>query len=185
MSFLSLDVTDSSTMLYVLPFVVLSFVGLFIPSLMVTGAKPEGVAKAICCYMWKTIGLVIMGMSVVQITYGVVTNQLPDYPVLGVLLLFMMIGIGIMVHISRVVAGIDEASSVVPRLVFTYTCEVIGGLIALFSALTMGIGFLLTSVVTDWEMPSTMLLLGLVLMLASSLHTSHKSRRSAKKARRK
>ena len=171
---------DPSTLLYALVIVIIAYIALFIPSMMVPGAKPEGVAKAISGYLWKSFGLLLLGMSVVQATMSVINNSLPEWPLLSALILLLISGIGIMVHASRVVATVDSASSVVPRLIFSHTLEVIGGLIAFVSALSLMLGFLITERVEGWQMPVTMILLGVTMMLSASLHISAKNRRGAK-----
>ena len=175
MSALSVSIFQSTAVVYALFVVVLLFVLLFIPSLLVTGAKPQGVARAISCYMWKTAGLVIMAMSVIQLAFDVVNEQLPDAPLLSALILLFAVGVGTMVQASRMVKSVDEASVVVVRLIFSHTCEVVGGLIALVSGLSIALSVLLTNQLVDWQMPATTLLLGLTTMLAASIHIKHKN----------
>lgn len=174
---------DPATLLYALVVIVVAYVALFIPSMMVTGAKPEGIAKAISCYLWKTFGLVLLSMSVVQITISVVGDALPEFPLLSALILLLVTGIGIMVHASRVLTEVDHASAMVPRLVFSHTVEVVGGLIAFVAALSFMLSFLITESADGWQMPVTMMLLGITMMLSASLHISAKNRRAAKAAK--
>lgn len=185
MSAFNFSLFDASTLLYALLIVVISYVALFIPSMMVTGSKPEGIAKAISCYLWKTFGLVLLGMSVVQLTISIVGDALPEFPLLSALILLLVSGIGIMVHASRVLATVDHASAMVSRLVFTHTIEVVGGLIAFVSALSLMLSFLITERVDGWQMPVTMILLGATMMFSASLHISAKNRHASKAAKKR
>lgn len=148
---------------------VVTFTLLLIPSLLVPGAKPEAAAKAIGCYILKTIGLLLLASSVIQLMYGLITLQLPD-PGTPLLVLLLVVGLGIMVHQSRIVATIDEASVSVVRLVFCHTCEMIGKLITLGTGLWLMTNLLFLQRVADGAMAGTLLLLGLLLMLLSSVH---------------
>lgn len=185
MSGFNFSLFDATTLLYALVIVIVSYVTLFIPSLMVPGAKPEGVAKAISCYLWKTFGLVLLSMSVVQLTISIVGDALPEFPLLSALILLLVVGMGIMIHASRVLADIDHASVMVPRLVFSHTVEMIGGLITFVSALSLMLGFLITEQIVGWQMPVTMMLLGITMMLSASLHISTKNRYAARAARKR
>lgn len=175
MSDFSVSLFQSTAVAYSLAIVVVAFVLLFIPSLLVPGAKPQAVARAISCYLWKTVGLIIMAMSIVQLAYNLVNGRLPDSPLLSALILLFVVGVGTMVQASRMVKSVDEASVMVVRLVFSHTCEVVGGIIALVSALSISLTVLLTNGLTDWQMSATMLLLGVTTMLAASLHIKHKN----------
>lgn len=174
---------DASTLLYALLVIIITYVVLFIPSMMVTGAKPEGIAKAISCYLWKTFGLILLGMSVVQLTMSIIGDALPESQILSALILLLVTGIGIMVHASRMLAEVDRASRTVPMLVFSHTIEIIGGLIAFVSALSLMLSFLMTARIDGWQLPVTMMLLGITMMLSASLHLSAKNKpaRASKK----
>ncbi|MEQ1849762.1 MAG: hypothetical protein ABL890_04190 [Candidatus Peribacteraceae bacterium] len=165
------------------PMIVAGLVALlFIPGLMVTGAKPEGVGRAIVCVLWKAFGLVLIALSVTQLASDVVLSErLTEQPMLSVLVLIMVVGIGIMVQASRVLAGVDAASKAVPRLVFILTCETIGGLLVVVSMMTILVNFLMTNALTGWEMQTVLGLLGVVLMLGASLHVSPKAKVVRKK----
>jgi hypothetical protein len=185
MSGLTFSLLDSAVITKVVIGALIAQVLLFIPSLLVTGAKPEGVAKAIGGYLWKSIGLFLLAISSIQLMYSVVMTQLPNPELLSALLFLMVVGIGIMIHASRIIAEVDHASSAVPRLVFSHTCEFVGGTVALVSGLSLGISLLLTMEAPDWQMPATMILLGCILMLSSSLHISHKNKRAAASKRKR
>lgn len=185
MTGLSISLFDPNALFYATMIIVITYVALFIPGLMVAGAKPEGVARAISCYLWKTFGLLIMSMSIVQLMVAVINNQVPSFPLLSGLILLLVTGMGIMVHVSSVVAKVDPASSVVARLVFSHTIEIVGGLIAVVSAMSLMLSFLLTQRVDGWELPSVMILLGVTMMLSASLHISGKNRGSTKAVRKR
>jgi len=181
MSNFSMSLFQSTAVAYSLATVVVAFVLLFIPSLLVPGAKPHGVARAISCYLWKTVGLIIIAMSIVQLAYNVIGGKLPEEPALSALILLFVTGIGTMIQASRVLRSVDEASVVVVRLVFSHTCEVVGGVIALMSALSLGLSFLMTNDVSGWEMSATTFLLGITTMLSAGIHIKHKTKVAAPK----
>lgn len=185
MSEFDFSLFDTSTLLYVLLVVIISYVALFIPSMMVPGARPEGVAKAISCYLWKTFGIILLSMSVVQLMISIVGGTLPTFPLLSGLVLLLVTGIGVMVHASNILAKVDHASVMVPRLIFSHTVEIVGGLIAFVSGLSLMLGFLMTEQVDGWQLPVTMLLLGITMMFAASLHISEKNRHAARAAKKR
>lgn len=176
---------QSTASLYIPLFIVFTFVLMFIPSMMVTGAKADGVARAIGCYMLKTLGLILIALSAVQLGFGLVAMQMPDSPTLSALILVFVLGLGLMVHQSRVLKEqVDEASMAVSRLVFSHSCEVIGTIIVVVSGLSIALTFILSQQLVNWEMPATMILLGIVLMFSSSAHISHRNKHM-RKAKRK
>ncbi len=185
-SVLSVGLFESSFLLYASFFVAVLFILLFIPSLLVTGAKPEGIGKAITCYLLKTFGLILVALSVVQIVYGMLTLNIPDVPALSAIVLVLVVGIGIMVHMSRVLREcVDDASEAVSRLVFCHTIEVIGILVAIISALSVVLSFIVRQRLVGWEMPATLILLGLFMAFTSSVAVNAQNARVAKKGKRK
>ncbi len=183
MSSITMSLFQSPLMLYIPLSIAAAFGILFIPSLLVAGAKPEGVARAISCYMMKTLGIVLLALSSVQITYALINVRLPELPTLSALILLFTIGLGILVHQSTKLDLIDEASMMVPRLVFSHACEIVGGLIALISGLSIIITFIVNESLSGWEMSSTMLLLGTALMVLSSIHIEKRNKKSKKSLR--
>lgn len=162
-------------------FIAALFILLFIPSLLVTGAKPEGVARAIACVLWKTFGLVLIALSALQFGANLIEGQFPEQQTLSVLVMILVIGIGFMVHASRLLAGVDAASKAVPRLVFFLTAETIGGLMVATSVITIMTNFLLTETMMGWESQGLSLLLGVVLMLGASMHVNPRRTAGKKK----
>ncbi len=180
MSNLTLGLFQSSLMLYIPLSLAAAFGILFIPSLLVTGAKPEGVARAIGCYMLKTLGVILVAVSSMRIIYDLITMDIPDFPILAALALIFLLGLGIMVQQSRVLTSVDEASLIVPRLVFSHTCEISGALISLLATLSLVVTFIVNQSTNGWEMSSTMLLLGVTLMLLSSVHIQKRNKKASR-----
>ena len=177
------NIFQSSVFLATPAFVVLTFTILLIPSLMVPGAKAEGAAKAIGCYIVKTFGLILMTLALVQLVYGLINGNLPQFQTLAALLLMLATGLGLLVHESMTLATVDDASASVVRAVFNHTCVVLGQMLAVIAALSMAMTFFLTQQITGWEMPATLLLLGLLLTLSASVHINTGSRGGRKSKR--
>lgn len=163
---------QSSLLIYVPTGVFLAFALLMTAGLHVTGAKPEGVAKSISCVILKTLGLILVSLSGVQIGYGLIAMSLPATQTLHALVLLFAVGAGMIIHESRLASSIDKASSTVANLVFCYSCKVIGCFIAIVSALSLMMTFMLTKSLSGAEMPATLLLLGSLLSLSSSVHAN-------------
>jgi hypothetical protein len=175
---------QSSVLTHAVSAILLTFGLLMIAGLHVPGAKPEQIAKAIGCYVCKTIGLVLLAISSIQITYALMSASLPAIEsFLGLLLLFL-VGTGILIYESYAVSVIDEASRSVVKAVFLQSCRVIGSLIALVSGLSILMTFILGRSFTGWEMSATLLLLGLFLSLSAGLHAAGKVKKVAVKRKR-
>lgn len=171
----------SSSLAIIMPIsIVIAFTLLFIPSLLVTGAKPESVGRAITAYMLKTLGLIFVGLSAVELTYGLIVTRLPSYPILSILALLFAVGVALMIHASRILQSIDSASSIVLKLIFFHSLEVLGVLTAVISALFVGVTFVMTKQLLKWELPTTLILLGVVTALISSMHLAQKNGRVSK-----
>ncbi len=158
-----------------------AFALLYIPSMMVTGAKPDAVGKAIACYLMKTFGVLLMVVSMLPLLYDIISSTVPPMPTVSGLLLVFLFGVGIVIHYNNVVHTVDEASSMVVRTVFAHGFEVLGAVIALLSALSLLLTFMLTQTVEGWQMPATSLTFGLLITLMFSVHISERTRRSKKK----
>ncbi len=163
---------QSSLIVYVPLGVFAAFALLMTAGLHVTGAKPEGVAKAIGCMIMKTLGLILLSLSLVQLTYGLISMTLEMSQTFLALILLFVIGAGLMLHESRMAAHIDKASASVPNLVFTHCCRVIGCLIATLAGLSLLLSFVLMGDFSGAAMPVTLLMLGLLLSLSSSVHAN-------------
>jgi hypothetical protein len=172
----SLGLFQTSIILYASLFISACFAILFIPSLLVPGAKAEGVGKAITCYLIKTLGLILVASSVTQLIYGMLTLNFPSYPQLAALIFVMVVGVGMMIHMSRVLETVDDQSETIPRLVFCHTLEVLGALVTVVSGLSVALSFMLTQAFSGWESSATMILLGLLMMLTSSVAVSRRNR---------
>lgn len=163
--------------------VFLTFVLLYIPSMMVSGAKPDAVGKGIACYLMKAFGILLMAISMLPLLYNLVSDTLPPMSTVSGLLMVFVFGMGIVVHYSNISHTIEESSVVVVRTVFTHGFEVLGALIALLSMLSLLLTFMLTQTVDGWQMPATSLLFGLMIMLMFSVHIS--SRNIARRGKKK
>lgn len=172
---------QSSLLVYVPMGVFLTFALLMTAGLHVTGAKPEGVAKAIGCTILKTLGLLLVGLSSVQIGYGLLAMSLPAGQTLLALLILLVVGVGIMIYESRTAASIDKASVAVVDMVFCYSCRVIGSLLAAVSGLSLAMTFLLTGSLEGAEMPTVLILLGILLSLTASVHVNGGVKKGKKK----
>jgi hypothetical protein len=188
---MSLQLLQSPAVVFGPAFIVAAFAILAIPSLMVPGAKAEGVVKAIACYILKTLGLVLLALSAVQLMYGLIVMQMPDFPSLAALIILFTVGVGLMVHESTVLKHIDEASVMIPRLVFSHACEIIGAIICILSTLSLVVTYIVSEGspegIAGWELSATLLLLGAIMSLGSSVHIGHRNKKAARsmKAKRK
>lgn len=173
---------QSSLLLYVPLGVFLTFGLLMTAGLQVTGAKAEGVAKSVACVLLKTLGLLLVSLSSVQLMYGVITMSLPQTDTLLALILIFTIGAGILTHESRMIMNVDEASASVANAVFCHSCRVIGCMIAIVAGLSLLMTFVLTQSIDGAEMPVTLLILGSLLSLTASVHgNGGVKRKTAKK----
>lgn len=170
---------ESSLVLYIPLGVFLTFALLVNAGLHVTGAKPEGVAKAVGCMIIKTLGLVLLGLSVVQIAYGLITTTLPATQTLLALVLLFVTGLGLIIHESRIAAAIDKASSSVANLVFVHSCRVIGSLVAVIAGLSLMMTFMVTGSLEGTGWAATFLLMGSLLSLTTSVHGNGGVKRKA------
>jgi hypothetical protein len=72
----------------------------------------------------------------------------------------------------------------IPRLVFSHACELIGALLVILSSLSVVITFIVNegspAGLQGWEMPATFLLLGSILLLGSSAHISRRNKKAAR-----
>ncbi len=153
------------------------FTLLMIGSLLMTPhARPEDIAKATLCYILKGFSLVLIGIGATPVIYMVLVGSLvPTEPLLGLAAIFLM-GIGLFVHSNQVSHTIDAAAVAVPRAIFHVGCEALGLIISVVSGLALLVTFLVTKQLSGWAIPTTTLILGILLMTSFSLHT--KPRRS-------
>ncbi len=176
---------QSSLMLYIPLSIVIVFSVLFIPSLLVSGSRPEGVARAISCYMMMTFGIILVALSAIQMTYSLMNLRVPELPNLYALILLFSLGIGILVFQSTKAALVDEASVMVPRLIFSHACEIVGYLIAIVSALSIVITFLVNQNFAGWQMSGTMLVLSTAMMYLSSKNIEMKNKKGGRVMKKK
>lgn len=130
--------TGSVTAIYaiLIPLALLQlFALLFIPSLLVAGARASEVAKAIYCYLLQTVGILLMTGSGIPAVHAVVTRASVSGPsYLALLLLFIGGGVTFLWH-EHLALSVDRASRSVPFATFWYTWKTIGYLAILFSLL--------------------------------------------------
>lgn len=173
---------QSGLLLYGGLLIALIFILLFIPSLMVPGAKPEQVAKAISCYILKTFGLILLGASGLQLLFFAIRQEFPGYPILTALLVVLAVGIGMITHMSiHLRANVDDASEMIPRLVFFHTIEVLGAVLAVLSAFSLAFMLVMTGQLSDWEMSATLLILGIMFCFVAAIQVNEKNAKIAKK----
>ncbi len=172
---------QSLSTILLIPAIVAIFAILFIGSLLVSEAKPEAVGKAITCYILKAVGVILLVIGGMQLLYSLFTLNVPETKTLLALALLIVIGIGILVHESRVIEKLNDASVIVSRMVFGYSCVILGTLAALFSLLTFLISFIVTQELGQWESTATVVITGTVLTMLSSAYAAKKGKTSAKK----
>lgn len=165
----------------IVPAIVTILIALLIASLLVPGAKPEAAGKAIAYHIFKAVGVILLIMSGMQFLFSVFVSSFPETKTLFSLLLFFVIGIGLLIQGSRMIARIDAASAIVCRTVFTYSCIIIGLLSALSGLLSITVNFILTQSVQEWQSPVTIVLTGTVLALFSSYASGKKGKSAPRK----
>lgn len=116
-----------------------------------------------------------MALSAVELTYGLIVTNFPAYPLLSILTLLFAVGVALIIHASRILQTIDSASSVVLKLIFFHSLEVLGVLTAIIAVLFIGITFVMTKQFIKWELPATLVLLGVITALVSSMHLAQKN----------
>ena len=178
---LPLEATQSLSAVLLVPVIVAIFAALFIGGLMVPGAKPEAVGKAIACYILKAVGVILLIIGAMQLLFSLLILTMPETSTLLVLGFLLVVGIGILVQASRVVARLDDASTVVPRMVFAYSCIVIGTLAALSGLLSYIVNFIMTQQVEAWQSTATIVVSGTVLAYFSSLYVGGKNGKAVRK----
>lgn len=153
------------------------FIMLFIPSMMfTTNPRPEAIGRAIACYILKAFGLILIGIAAIPVLYNLlVSSLLPLDTMLGLALVFV-VGLGILVQANIILGNIDDASVAVPRAIFHHACEVLGALTAVTSGLAVMIAFLESDSNSGWQVPASLLIVGLILMISFSLHTKPRRR---------
>lgn len=181
MGILSIAIFQSSLVL-ILPLCFAAILVItLIASLQVEGAKAENSARAIACHLLQTLGVFMMAMSGVQMVYSLLTLRFPSSDNAASLVLLFVVGLGILIHQSRILHGIDHASRLVPGLIFWYVCVLMGNLIALIAAISIGISTLINHEPSGWQMPSTLIILGLTMAFLASKHTFERTQSKKRK----
>ncbi len=122
---------------------------LLLPSLMIPGAKPAETTKALYRYMLQGIGAVFMTLSGLPALFGVITNRaLPANGYLALLLIFIFGGLIYLWNESHM-EKLDEASRLVPSLIFRYAFK----FISFFSLLAAVTSIVSTMLFSSWPYP--------------------------------
>lgn len=155
----------------------LTFALVMIPCLLSSpGARPGAIAHTIGCYILKAFALVLIGISSTFVLYYMLTmNPVPLNALLTFAFIFA-VGVGIFLHMNRLVAGIDSSVSAVPHAIFLHGCIVIGTIFATLSVLTLVLTVLMTQQIEGQQMPLTLLILSTLFTLAFSLHSPAKAK---------
>lgn len=162
---------STGTMLLVPVAIIATFAIILIPSLLVQGAKPELAARAISCCVLKSLAIVLIFFSGLQLVLSVLSgNFMVDKTIITSLTILVVLGIIMLIHQVKVLQKIDEASSIVPQVIFLYSYELIGVLLSLFATLTLVVSSILEGGAFAWRIPATVLIIGLIISIASSLH---------------
>lgn len=149
-----------------LPLALLQFFALlFIPSVLVPGAKASEIGKAIYCYVLQTVGILLMTVSGISAAYAVVTQaDVTPQSYLALLLLFVGGGVTFLWH-EHLSLSIDRASRSVPFALFWYTFKTIGYVAILVSLLYLLLTVVLLAPLLPaqwWVFPGTFLAYGLL-----------------------
>jgi len=138
---------------------------IFIPSMIVHGAKPLQVGKAIYCYLLQMIGVLLLTLGSLPALYGVLANQNYDSKMyLALLIIFTAGGLTFLWH-DNLLRNVDVHSRAVPEAVYRYTLKLIGYASVLISTLSLLIVMLLGSSTTAhwWVLPFLFLCYGILL----------------------
>jgi hypothetical protein len=156
-----------------LPLMILQiFALLFLPSLMVPGAKPSLVAMSVYCYLLQLIGLIMMTAGGLPALEGVLEKIVVGHDrfstemYLAMLILFAAGGLTFLWH-EHMALTIDHASRRVCAVIFSGSLRLIGYLLCVFSA----VSFLLMMLLMPGSMhaisgllPTLLFLYGLLLL---------------------
>ncbi len=157
------------------------FITLFIPSMMATSnPKPEAISRAISCYILKAFGIGLIAVGAFPVLYMLLINEVMPIDSLLPLAFLFLVGTGVLVQANIVLQGVDEASVSVPRAIFHHSLEVLGGIVALISGISIVMVPLMTQKIGGWEIPASTLILSMILTLSFSLHTAPRGGRAAK-----
>lgn len=174
---------------YIWIYLPLAIAGIFafftIPSLLVQDAEPHAVCRAVSAMLLSALGVLMTAISALQIVYSLMLGQLMDQPLLGIMIALFVVGVGIIVHESRVAAALPEASTVLPRLLFCHAVELTSALLAIASLFSLIGSAVMSGKFVDWELPATLLILSSLTALMTSIHLSRIGNKKTAKAAKK
>lgn len=170
---MTFDQLFSSTTIILVPLLAFgALILLTIPGMMVQGAEPRTVLRAASCVIMEALGVALIVISAAQIIYSLLVMTLPEFPLLGILLVLLAVGLGIVAHESRALGRLEKTSALLPHLVFCHTIEFTGITLALFAAMSYISGVFMMQNIDGWQLPATLILLGVGAALITSLHLS-------------
>jgi hypothetical protein len=151
------------------------FAIIFIPSLLVPGAKPMAVGKAVYSYAMQTVGILLMTLGAVPAIHGVLESLvLPEerYTTeiyIALLVLFATGGLAFLWH-EQMAQTIDDASRKVTGVLFWFLWRTIGCMVVVVSLLSLLLTMLLSTpplIEGWWTMPLVLLAYGAFLCAAT------------------
>lgn len=153
------------------------FAVLFIPSMLVPGAKPMAVGKAVYAYTMQTVGIILMVGGAFPALYGVLQKLV--YPeelytteiYIALLVLFATGGLLFLWH-EQMAQSVDEMSRRVTAALFWFFWRAVGALSLIFAVLSLLLTMLLTPQPLEpdwWIIPVLTLAFGWLLCYATRM----------------
>lgn len=140
---------------------------MMIPSLL-SGGKPLLVGQAVHCYLMKTFGLILVGVSLFPLILHLFAGTiLPIEAHYGPILIFV-VGLWIVLYFNQVTQSLDPIAAAVSKTVFLFGFQMIGFVLLTFGGLSIGLSFLQLRSVPAWEVPASILLIGVFVVLMFS-----------------
>lgn len=152
-----------------------------------SSASPDDIAHAIFCFFMKSVGLLLIGATFIPLMLTTLSGRLiSEQDIYGPLLIFFT-GIWIFVHFNRTVQTIDPHAVAVPRAIFLYSFEFVGTIIAITAGLALVSSLFSIHHISEWnwQLPSVLLIVGLLLSLSFGIHTEKKKKHLLPSLRRK
>ncbi len=144
---------------------------IMIPAL-ISSNKPLQVGQAAYYYLMKAFGLSLIGLSLFTILLHLLTGSLfPIEPHFGVLLTFA-VGALIVLTFHKLAMMLDPAASLVIKTIFLFGFQTLGFIMMTFSGLCIGVHLLRYRYVIDWEVPVSILIIGILTTLVFSQLTT-------------
>ncbi len=152
------------------------FALVFIPALLVPGARPLQVGKAIYCYALQALGILLMSLGGLPAFYSVLEkfvlpqDRFSTEMYIALLIVFTCGGLTFLWHES-IAQSIEEPSRRVVAGIFWFIIKLVGFLLMLFSAMSFLLTMLLApaSAGSWWILPSLLFAYGLLLAWCTRL----------------